>query len=259
MPDLPRLQRALAEWIAHDGPCGYCHVGEVVHRIVDELDGRGERAELVRVWEHDGEIAGFAIEHRFDGAFEVFASPAVRGTEAEVEMLQVAADSEEARSGVEPIIDVWAGDERRVAALRRLGFEQYRVWDHVVIRALDEPIEGPSLPDGFVPASAPRAGGAFPAERVVVLAPDRDEASFAGVWIDPVNHVGRFEPDGTHEPYRRRGLARAAMVDGLRRMRAHGMTAATVEYDATNTAAARLYQSLGFTSQFVTEGWRRAR
>jgi ribosomal protein S18 acetylase RimI-like enzyme len=45
----------------------------------------------------------------------------------------------------------------------------------------------------------------------------------------------------------------------MRRMRDRGMTRATVEHDAENTAAARLYTSLGFTVQFVTEGWRRAR
>jgi hypothetical protein len=37
------------------------------------------------------------------------------------------------------------------------------------------------------------------------------------------------------------------------------MTRATVEHDAENVAAARLYAGLGFTRQFETVGFRRAR
>jgi GNAT superfamily N-acetyltransferase len=285
--DLPRLQRALAEWIAGEGPCGYCHVGEVAHRIVEELAARGTVTELVRVWEDGGAVGGFSIEHRFDGAFEVFASPAVRGTDVEVEMLRVAADAEAARSSVEPITDVWVGDDRRVAALHRLGFEQYRLWDHILQRPLAEPIAPASVPDGFgvrlasiadapglARARADAFGGrseasvlravltqpGFPARReVVVVAPNGDIAAFAGVWIDRRNRVGRFEPVGTFAPYRRQGLARVAMVDGVRRMRARGTASATVEHDATNAPATSLYASLGFTLQFETVGFRRAR
>jgi len=33
--DIPRMQHALANWIKQAVDCGYCHVGEIPHRIYD--------------------------------------------------------------------------------------------------------------------------------------------------------------------------------------------------------------------------------
>ena len=64
-----------------------------------------------------------------------------------------------------------------------------------------------------------------------------------------MNLVGLFEPVETDEGFRRRGLARAVMTEGLHRMRAAGMRTARVEHDITNAAAAALYESLGFSGR----------
>ena len=78
--DLPRLQAALAGWIREAGACGYCHVGELPHRIYEHLRGRRPVGELVHVWEDGGAVVGMAINLRFDCTFDVFASPSRRGT-----------------------------------------------------------------------------------------------------------------------------------------------------------------------------------
>jgi mycothiol synthase len=72
-----------------------------------------------------------------------------------------------------------------------------------------------------------------------------------------VNKIGHFEPVGSHQDFRRRGLARAMMLHGLERMRTVGMDAATVEYDASNAPARHLYAGLGFVKRYETSGFRR--
>jgi ribosomal protein S18 acetylase RimI-like enzyme len=92
---------------------------------------------------------------------------------------------------------------------------------------------------------------------VVAVAPDGTVASFGIVWFDDVNSVGQFEPVGTHEAFRRLGLARAVMARGLEVMARRGMTSAKVEYDATNAPAHALYTGLGFAKKYETWGFRR--
>jgi mycothiol synthase len=63
---------------------------------------------------------------------------------------------------------------------------------------------------------------------------------------------------GTHSAFQRRGLARAVMVEALARMSDAGMATVTVNHNADNEAARRLYESLGFTKKHETYGYRRA-
>jgi mycothiol synthase len=290
--DRPRIEAALATWTHEAGGLGYCHTGEIPHRIYENLAGRRPVGEVVRVWDDDGVIAGVAITTRYDRAFDLFVAPSVRGTDAELEMLEraylttlgfVAELGTEDRSVV---TDVFDGDDTRVELLARLGFERYRLWDYAVERDLSEPIDSPRLPDGFTIRRATLGDAAGLARarndsfqsdwtadsyrtqvleqpgwevghEFVVVAPDGEIAAFAGVWLDELNRVGHFEPVGTHAGYRRRGLARAAMLDGLLAMRTLGMARATLDYDAENTAAGALYEGLGFVKQFELFGYRR--
>ena len=65
--------------------------------------------------------------------------------------------------------------------------------------------------------------------------------AYAGIWFDPINRVACVEPVATDPEHRRRGLASAAIVEGLRRARAEGATVAWVGSDLP------VYASLGFT------------
>ncbi|MEU8319313.1 hypothetical protein AB0C33_13150 [Nonomuraea sp. NPDC048881] len=89
--DLPRLRQVLSGWIAEAGRCGYDHAGELPHRVYDNLRDRRPAAELVRLWEDAGGLAGIAILLRFGCAFDVFAAPRLRGGPAELDMLEWAA------------------------------------------------------------------------------------------------------------------------------------------------------------------------
>lgn len=73
---------------------------------------------------------------------------------------------------------------------------------------------------------------------LVVEAPEGSFAAFTIVWHDVINQIGLFEPVGTHSGHRRRGLGRAIMADGLRRLADLGATTAFVGTNAANPAAA---------------------
>ena len=81
---------------------------------------------------------------------------------------------------------------------------------------------------------------------LVVVAPDGCLVSFCLCWLDSANRVGLFEPVGTHPDYRRLGLARAVMLEGLRRMQAYGMESVLIASGAENEASKALYAQLGF-------------
>jgi ribosomal protein S18 acetylase RimI-like enzyme len=81
---------------------------------------------------------------------------------------------------------------------------------------------------------------------LVVTAPDGTFAAYALVWFDAENRMGVFEPVGTDPAYQRRGLGRAVLTEGLRRLRALGARAAYLSPSGANEAANGLYEAIGF-------------
>ncbi|MGE5603375.1 MAG: GNAT family N-acetyltransferase, partial [Nitrososphaerales archaeon] len=55
-----------------------------------------------------------------------------------------------------------------------------------------------------------------------------------------------FGPVGALPAYRRRGLTRAVLLEGLRRMQAAGMDRVCVSTTHTNMPARSLYEAIGF-------------
>ena len=58
--------------------------------------------------------------------------------------------------------------------------------------------------------------------------------------------MGLFEPVATHPDFQGKGLGKAVMAEGLRRMQAAGMRRAVLGFDPHNVAALALYTSTGF-------------
>ena len=81
---------------------------------------------------------------------------------------------------------------------------------------------------------------------VVAVSPVGVIASYVNGWLDPLNRIGDFGPVGALPAYRRQGLTRAVLLEALGRMRAAGMTRVCVSTGVSNTAAQRLYESVGF-------------
>lgn len=164
-----------------------------------------------------------------------------------------------------------------IAFLEQRGF--VRADRHLVelVRSLDETIPPPALPAGFDVRGGPGedeteayaamhrdawgptstytaavhrrlmdSPGYQPELHPVVVAPDGTFAAACICWLDPVNRLGEIEPLGTRPAFRRRGLARAVVLEALARLRARGATTALVYGASANEPARRLYAATGF-------------
>jgi mycothiol synthase len=76
---------------------------------------------------------------------------------------------------------------------------------------------------------------------LVISTPENEFAAYCIAWIS--NGMGYFEPVGTRAAYRRQGLGRAVILEGLKRLKALGAHSASVFSFAKNRA---FYESCGF-------------
>ncbi|HET9109811.1 MAG TPA: GNAT family N-acetyltransferase [Ktedonobacterales bacterium] len=83
---------------------------------------------------------------------------------------------------------------------------------------------------------------------LVAIAPDGEFVSYCILWYDERNRVGEYEPVGAHPAWRRQGITRAVLAEGLRRLRALGAETAVVLTSSNNTPAINLYESIGFVA-----------
>ena len=84
-----------------------------------------------------------------------------------------------------------------------------------------------------------------------VVAPDGEFASFCIAWWDERNRIAMLEPVGTVPEYRRKGLARAVVLEAIRRVAALGVRQVFVGSDQA------FYLSLGFQLGYAGHHWRR--
>lgn len=84
---------------------------------------------------------------------------------------------------------------------------------------------------------------------IVVVAPGGDYAAYSGVWYDGVNQVAYIEPVATDPDYRRKGLAKAAVLECIRRVRKLGCKDVYVE------SAQAFYLGIGFQRIFGRYPW----
>ena len=232
-------------------------------------------------------LEAWAIHARSEGSFDLFVSPAIYDTPLHERVMDEYIAWAEARAreaGLKKLWPFWAMEHDRVLARlhQAHGYVAVQADPPVPLfeRTLDE-LPAIRLPAGFtVQGVSNLADGelraavlhshfrpdgdwhAFWAEYAQfmgtsVYAGERDlfvrspkgrGASACTIWFDPVNSVGLFEPVSTHPDFQGRGLGKAVMTEGLRRMKAAGMKRAIVGFDPTNVAALALYTSMGFAA-----------
>ncbi len=179
-------------------------------------------------------------------------------------------------------VSVFGGQSERIRALREAGFADQGnageyAWSKVLFRrpASTAP-EAQELPEGFV--IRPLAGAAEaqayvdlhretfesknmtlewrqralrrpeyrPELDLVVVAPNGRLAAFCICWCDPALRAGHVEPMGVGADYRRHGLGRMILCEGIRRLTECGAEHIFVETDNQRDAAYGLYRSVGF-------------
>jgi len=279
MMDLLMVARSLTnDW-------HYSHVGELAFNyfmVACHLDPQ----QHIRLWHDNEKLVGYAIlgeDPAFD--WQVLPEYEWSGIETEALMWTEARLVElrkwdEKQWGGDLVSGSRQDDLKRIAFLEQHGFQYCGDFAEVnMLRSLDEPIPASQLPDGFQVrevsetveimnradvhrevwhpwtvgnvsnddyARFMQLPGYHRDLDIISVAHNGVIAAFVNGWIDPLNRIGDFGPVGALEAYRRQGLTRAALLEGLRRMKAYGMDRVCVSTGASNVPAKQLYQSIGF-------------
>ena len=97
-----------------------------------------------------------------------------------------------------------------------------------------------------------------PELNLIVVSADGRFAAFCTAWLDEKNGVGVFEPVECLSEFRRRGLTKAVMSEGMRRLSRLGAVEAYIVNRESNIPAKRLYESLDFRAIGRISEWRKA-
>jgi len=284
--DLLQMQALLVEGRARTGDWRYAHVGELnwlFFMVACHLNP-GQFVRLWH--DPKGKLVAYAIlgeDPSFD--CQVLPTVEWSGLEAEALEWAEAHLGELRRRDPQKWSGALASgarqdDPERIAFLEQHGFRYSGKFAEVnMLRALADPIPEATLPPGSRVRALAEAGetadraaaqrevwqpwtvGDVDADDyarlmrlpgyerdldLVAVAADGQIAAYVNCWIDPVNRIGDFGPVGARPAYRRQGLTRAVLLEGLRRFRARGMDRACVSTGVSNTPALRLYESVGF-------------
>jgi ribosomal protein S18 acetylase RimI-like enzyme len=276
--DLARLSTFLTQARRDIHRVHHLHVGDLVWQLF-HMQAAFVASDIIHLWEDaDGALIGFVLLYPAFGGFELDVQDHHRTRALEEEMLAWAETQLRAQSGGggSRSILVHEHDTARIELLEQHG---YTTGDHFLYlqRSLQTPVAPPAVPPGFrvrhlhdegeAGARAAVLAAAFGArpqiERyrqlmqapgytmeldLVAVAPDGQFGAFALCWLDPVNKVGQFEPVGTAPDFRRLGLGRAVLVEGMRQMKLRGMESVIVIMEEAKQGARSFYESLGLTT-----------
>jgi GNAT superfamily N-acetyltransferase len=171
---------------------------------------------------------------------------------------------------------------KRIWFLKQHGFHQTNDVTIHMMRPLSQPIPEPELPPRFIirpiagtseaeaVAKMHRAAFGTPymttENRLALMNTSEYEASLDLVIVAPegiivancicsVNEeqkTGSTDPLATHPHYRRRGLARALLLSGMRLLKQRGMKTAHLGTSGGNIAMQKVAESVGFRAEYKT-------
>lgn len=276
--DVQKMHRLIVDSWKRIGPRSAYHIGDLYWRLFYPQLGT-EPVRDIALWERAGELLGFAWFEPPDHG-DMLARPDADRLKLETRMLDWL--EERARTsdvGESLSIPAFEPDPERTSLLERSGYRRGTPRDYHNWQSLASPTPEPVLPAGYtvrntageeeiekraeahrlawatwgrstLTTSVYRSLMGSPGYRqdldLVVVSPDGQFVACCNCWLDEQNRVGEFEPVGCHPDYRRKGLAKAMIFEGLRRLRAWGAEAAIVYSGSINAPAMKLYESAGF-------------
>ena len=248
---------------------------------------------VVFLWENEtGEIAAL-LNPEGSGQAYFHYLPEYRSEDLQKEMLQTAEEHlcRTAEDGSQKLT-VWANhnDHGLKEILAQNAYQNSGAEEHNYLHSLDRPIPENPPAEGYkvralgdrqdLPGRSWASWRAFhpndPAEEyqgwewylniqrcplyrrdldIVAESPEGKIVSFCTVWFDDVTRSGFFEPVGTIPEHQRKGLARAVIYEGLRRLKWLGVTRAHVGSGTPRADA--VYTSLRFGDVEINEGWKK--
>ncbi len=282
---LDAVRGILVEGRAAGGPCHYVHMGDLNWWLF-YLDRSWQQEDRLFVWVRaaDRQVVGWSLLSPQAQAFDLFVHPTEVSEPLRARLCTWTEEQAGRRvraQGGDRLRTMWVadGDRSLIVHLEGRGFGRSEESMLYLERPLTGTLPAPRLPDGFCVRSvsgeqeavqrAAASHAAFESSRplhryvenyrqfmrspvyeadrdLMIEAPDGSIAAFALFWLDRANRVGYFEPVGVHPVYRGRGLGKALLAEGLRRLAAQGMTCAGVCAESDNPAAQALYRATGF-------------
>jgi len=245
----------------------------------------------IQFWETShGDIAAFLVpENPGEATFNIH--PKYNTTELLEEMFSVALTQyRKVQDDNSYKLTTWIpeNDSIRQQIAIRLGFQKADFPEYQRRRLMSEPIQDVPIPAGYtlrslgdaseIPARSWLSWKAFHSDEpdedyqgwdwyprvqsaplyrrdldLVAVAQDGELASFCTLWFDDVTRTASFEPVGTHPNHRKKGVGKALMTEGLKRVKHLGATLATV--GSYSVRAGALYESIGFKDYLLSEPW----
>ena len=275
--DIRKLQAFLAEMRHEVAQAAYFQFGDLMWRMHYAANGFEASTDL-RIWgDEDGRIGGFVHYGSSDANPEFFLRPALYDSPMAEEM--IAWTVARARIGKASSIETSCieSDVAKATFLARAGFRQFDDPMVFMARSLDRPIPQSPLPDGYTIVSALErpdlpgvTGQPFSHEAYAAIynAPGyRDDLGLrvcyrgreivAGCicWYDDIDNCGEFEPVGTVEAHRGKGLALAVMAQAMENLKRIDAERVYVRTGKANRPAVSLYRKLGFAITDEEHGW----
>jgi predicted N-acetyltransferase YhbS len=182
-------------------------------------------------------------------------------------------------------IDILEGNAQREALLTELGYKNEQIYGYYRIRDGNSPIPDHECPENFEIRTIERAdynqlallirrvfghGEWFTAEvlewiascsfyreelDLVAVTTDGTIASFCTFRLDPNSKIISLEPMGTNPDFRRLGLGKALLTEGIKRSMKHDPPFFYIDGAANTPAANRLYEITGFTEKYAINSW----
>jgi mycothiol synthase len=295
LPDFMRMASILAIGRKMARQSYYVHIGDLSWWMFYSDHDENHWNRYICLWEQDGRVVGWSLIDPDWSSFDVYLLPELYGSSQEADVFDwtIQQTAEVAnQQGHSLIRTVWVSevDRDRIDLLTAQGFLPSEGFMWYMECPLAGPLPKTSVLDRFqvralrgereVQPRAAASHAAFgstcpfdsywqryqrfmhspvynPCFDLVAEAPGGDLAAFCIIWPDPVNHIGLFEPVGTHPQYQRLGLGMGLITEGLQRLQACGMSRAMVCVDSNNPAALGLYQAVGFNTQFKLHTFRK--
>jgi mycothiol synthase len=270
------------------------HPGDVIWQRFQWPTAAFDPARRIFLWQEPDQPPSAFVW--LDGAASIQGNPVWLASPDRVDALLAALESHQRATGATVLeTEAVAGDAEIEAALSRAGFTRGEVTLVRFEQALATPLAPAALPAGWRIEAVTRETqlGQRVALHREVWSPSRvtlaaylrlradprydpnldlvaindlgDLGAYCICWHDATTRTGLFEPVGASNPYRRLGLSKAVLIEGLRRLRERGATHAYVNTGNVDhppkfsaQAAQALYHAAGFAIVQALRTWHKA-
>ena len=278
---LPLTTRILQRLVAEDTMAPLWEPGDMSWMYATVADPNRLRATAWRVGDADPQLVTVEQQYRLTPGktpnVEVMLIGDVRAGSPSREQIWPHVVPTLADSGLYPdaamLVQVDARDQRMRTDLEGIGYRANPDDDYVQFARHPTAVpDALPLPDGwrFADMTEPSDGEHHLAKRsgpdvharlqaspcydpsldLRVVTDDGAVAAYCLMWHDAPSRSGEFEPVRTEDAYQGRGIGKALLIEGFRRLMARNVTTIKVISERTNTASMALYQRVGFAEAY---------